>query len=67
MSLFERLARLNQICRGWMSNYRLTYIYAKVKKLDEWLKNPIRYCIWHDCKKLERKRENLIQLWVEVG
>ena len=67
MSLFERLARLNQICRGWMSNYRLTYIYAKVKKLDEWLKNRIRYCIWHDWKKLERKRKNLIQLGVEIG
>ncbi|WP_233265908.1 group II intron maturase-specific domain-containing protein [Formosa sp. L2A11] len=36
MSLFERLDRLNQVCRGWMNNYRLTNIYAKVKKLDEW-------------------------------
>lgn len=31
MSLFERLERLNQVCRGWMNNYRLTNIYAKVK------------------------------------
>lgn len=67
MSLLERLERLNQVCRGWMNNYRLTNIYAKVKKLDEWLRNRLRYCIWHDWKKLERKRKNLIQLGIEVG
>jgi len=67
MSLFERLERLNQVCRGWMNNYRLTNIYAKVKKLDEWLRNRLRYCIWHDWKKLERKRKNLIRLGIENG
>jgi group II intron reverse transcriptase/maturase len=67
MSLLERLERLNQVCRGWMNNYRLTNIYAKLKKLDEWLRNRLRYCIWHDWKKLERKRKNLIQLGIEKG
>jgi group II intron reverse transcriptase/maturase len=67
MSLLERLERLNQVCRGWMNNYRLTNIYAKLKKLDEWLRNRLRYCIWHDWKKLERKRKNLIQLGIENG
>ena len=67
MSLLERLERLNQVCRGWMNNYRLTSIYAKVKKLDEWLRNRLRYCIWHDWKKLERKRKNLIRLGIEEG
>ncbi|UAM97183.1 group II intron reverse transcriptase/maturase [Polaribacter litorisediminis] len=67
MSLLERLERLNQVCRGWMNNYRLTNIYAKLKKLDEWLRNRLRYCIWHDWKKLERKRKNGIQLGIEEG
>ena len=67
MSLLERLERLNQVCRGWMNNYRLTNINAKLKKLDEWLRNRLRYCIWHDWKKLERKRKNLIQLGIEKG
>jgi group II intron reverse transcriptase/maturase len=67
MSLSERLERLSQVCRGWMNNYRLTNIYAKVKKLDEWIRNRLRYCIWHDWKKLERKRKNLIRLGVEIG
>ena len=67
MSLLERLHRLNQVCRGWINNYRLTNIYGKLKKLDEWLRNRLRYCIWHDWKKLERKRKNLIQLGIEKG
>ena len=67
MSLFERLEWLNQVCRGWMNNYRLTNIYAKVKKLDEWLRNRLKYCIWHDWKKPERKRKNLIRLGIENG
>jgi RNA-directed DNA polymerase len=67
MSLLERLERLNQVCRGWMNHYRLTNIYAKLKKLDEWLRNRLRYCIWHDWKKLERRRKNLIQLGIEEG
>jgi len=67
MSLSERLERLNQVYRGWVNNYRLTNIYAKVKKLDEWIRNRLRYCIWHDWKKLERKRKNLIRLGIENG
>jgi group II intron reverse transcriptase/maturase len=67
MALLERLNKLNQVCRGWMNNYRLTNSYAKIKKLDEWLRNRLRYCIWHDWKKLERKRKNLIQLGIESG
>ena len=27
----------------------------------------LRYCIWHDWKKVERKRKNLIRLGIEQG
>ena len=50
-----------------MNNYRLASIHAKLKTLDEWLRNRLRYCIWHDWKKLERKRKNLIILGVDKG
>ena len=56
----ERLQRLKLIYQGWLNNFRLGNIQAKVKKLDEWLRNRLRYCIWHDWKKVERKRKNLI-------
>jgi len=48
-------------------NFRLASIQSKLKMLDEWLRNRLRYCIWHDWKKPERKRKNLIQLGVKAG
>ena len=50
--------------QGWLNNYRLANLQTKLKKLDEWLRNRLRYCIWHDWKKPERKRKNLISLGV---
>lgn len=63
--LEERLKKLAEVCRGWVNNYRLASIQAKLKALDEWLRNRLRYCIWHDWKKPERKRKNLIRLGVD--
>jgi group II intron reverse transcriptase/maturase len=66
-SFNERLRRLKLIYQGWINNYRLGNIYTKLKKVDEWLRNRLRYCIWHDWKKPERKRKNLIRLGVKKG
>lgn len=38
---------------------------GKLRDLDGWLRNRLRYCIWHDWKKPERKRKNLIRLGVD--
>jgi len=65
LSLAERLHRLKLVYRGWLNSFRLGNIYSKLKHLDEWLRNRLRYCIWHDWKKPERKRKNLIRLGVE--
>jgi len=67
MSFGERLQRLSQVWRGWVNYYRLANIHAKLKALDEWLRNRLRYCIWHDWKRPERKRKNLIRLGIEKG
>lgn len=64
-SFEERLKKLAEVWRGWVYNYRLSSIHAKLKSLDEWLRNRLRYCIWHDWKKPERKRKNLIRLGVD--
>ncbi|SIT11849.1 group II intron reverse transcriptase/maturase [Belliella pelovolcani] len=64
-SFEERLKKLAEVWRGWVNNYRLARISAKLKSLDEWLRNRLRYCIWHDWKKPERKRKNLIRLGVD--
>jgi hypothetical protein len=47
-SFTERLRVIKLIYQGWINNYRLASIYTKLKKVDEWLRNRLRYCIWHD-------------------
>ena len=45
-SFRERLQKLKEIWMGWVNNYRLASIHHKLKQLDEWLRNRLRYCIW---------------------
>jgi RNA-directed DNA polymerase len=61
----ERIERLKEVQRGWLGYYRMASIHAKLKDLDGWVRNRLRYCIWHHWKKPERKRKNLIRLGVD--
>lgn len=67
MSFDERIRKLNEILRGWVNNFRMASIYGKIKELDGWVRNRLRYCIWHHWKKPEKKRRSLIRLGVEQG
>jgi RNA-directed DNA polymerase len=66
MSFDERIEKLNEVQRGWVNAYRMASIQGKLKELDGWLRNRLRYCIWHHWKKPERKRKNLIRLGVDT-
>ncbi len=61
-SFDERVQKLKDAGRGWINYFRMANIQGKIKELDGWLRNRLRYCIWHHWKKPERKRKNLIQL-----
>lgn len=65
MSFDERMQKLKEVHRGWINYFKYASIHGKLKDLDGWLRNRIRYCIWHDWKKPERKRKNLIRLGVD--
>lgn len=67
MSFDERIQRLNWLIRGWVNYFKLGSIHTKLKALDEWLRNRLRYCIWHHWKKPEKKRRSLIRLGVAEG
>lgn len=64
-SFDERIRELKEVQRGWLQYFRLASIQGKLKYVDSWIRNRIRYCIWHDWKKPERKRKNLIRLGVD--
>ena len=67
MSLDERITKINEVQRGWINYFRGTSIQGKLKDLDGWLRNRLRYCIWTDWKKPDRKRKNLIRLGIDQG
>lgn len=63
-ALEQRVEQLKEVQRGWVNYFRLASIQEKLKEVDSWLRNRLRHCIWHDWKKADRKRKNLIQLGV---
>ncbi|MFD2909816.1 group II intron reverse transcriptase/maturase [Flavobacterium ardleyense] len=61
----ERITKIKEVQRGWLTYFRGTKIMGKLRDIDGWLRNRLRYCIWHDWKKPERKRKNLIRLGID--
>src|SRR5690606_14377933 len=67
MTFDQRIAKINEVQRGWMNYFRGTSIQGKRRDMDGWLRNRLRYCIWTDWKKPERKRKNLLRLGIDQG
>jgi len=65
MTLDERINKIKEVQRGWLNYFQGTSIIGKLRDVDGWLRNRLRYCVWHDWKKPERKRKNLIRLGVD--
>lgn len=61
----ERIRKLKEVQRGWVNYFRMASIHGKLKDLDGWVRNRLRYCIWHDWKKPDRRRKSLIRLGVK--
>ncbi len=60
ISLAERITKINEIpTLGWLNYFRGASIYSKLKTMDGWLRNRLRYCIWHDWRETRKERENL--------
>jgi len=66
-SIAERINKLKEVGRGWLNYFRMASITGKLKDFDSWIRNRLRYCIWHNWKKPERKRKNLIRLGIDPG
>jgi RNA-directed DNA polymerase len=48
MTFDERIQKLKETSQGWLNYFRLASIQGKLKELDGWLRNRLRYCIWHN-------------------
>lgn len=65
LSFDERIQKLKEVQRGWLNYFRMGNITGKLRDIDSWIRNRLRYCIWKNWKKPERKRKNLIRLGVD--
>ena len=63
----ERLIRLENLTRGWINYYRFAKIVGKLRKLDSWIRNRLRYCIWKDWKKPNKRMRSYIRLGIPKG
>lgn len=62
-----RLYKLEAITRGWINYYRFANIAGKLKDLDAWVRNRLRYCIWKHWKKPNKRMRSFIRLGVPKG
>lgn len=67
MSFDDRVARLKRLVHGWTNYFKLGGIGSVLKQIDSWVRNRLRYCIWHHWKKPIRKRKNLMRLGISKG
>ena len=58
-SFDERITRLNLLLRGWLNYFKPASIFGKLKTMDGWVRNRLRYCIWHHWNRAKRVHEHL--------
>lgn len=66
-SLTERIDQINRLMKGWLHYFKYAHSYQKLKELDGWVRNRLRYCIWKHWKKPEKRRRSFIRLGVAPG
>ncbi|WP_317164105.1 group II intron maturase-specific domain-containing protein [Cryomorpha ignava] len=54
LSFDEGIKRLNEVIRAWVNHYRMANTYQKLGKVEGWLRNRLRYCIWHHWPNVEK-------------
>jgi len=67
MTFSERLNKLEDITRGWVNYYRFANIVGKLRDLDTWVRNRLRYCIWKHWKKPNKRMRSFIRMGVPKG
>ena len=67
LSFEERIAKLKAFTRGWVNYYKYAHVSGKLKELDGWVRNRLRYCIWKHWKKPNKRMRSFIRLGISRG
>jgi group II intron reverse transcriptase/maturase len=60
----QRMSRLKEIQQGWVQYFILADMRFPLEKTDRWVRNRIRYCIWHNWKIPKRRCKSLIRMGI---
>ena len=67
LSFNERITKLKAFTRGWVNYYKYAHVSGKLKELDGWVRNRLRYCIWKHWKKPNKRMRSYIRLGISKG
>jgi RNA-directed DNA polymerase len=67
LSFDERIAKLKTLTTGWVNYFHYAHVKLKLEDFDGWVRNRLRYCIWHQWKKPNKRMRSLIRLGVPHG
>ena len=67
LSFEERITKLKAFTRGWVNYYKYAHVSGKLKELDGWVRNHLRYCIWKHWKKPNKRMRSYIRLGISKG
>ena len=67
LSFNERITKLKAFTRGWVNYYKYAHVSGKLKELDGWVRNRLRYCIWKHWKKPNKLMRSYIRLGISKG
>ena len=62
----ERIYRLRLYIKGWLGYFWPGVVYAKLIKLDQWIRRRVRLCYWKQWKTPKNRRRNLLKLGINT-
>jgi len=67
LSFNQRIAELNSFMKNWIGYFRYAFMQGKLKDLDAWIRNRLRYCIWKHWKKPNKRMRAYIRMGIPKG
>lgn len=64
VSMGKRLERLSEVSRGWVNYFKFADARSHLKRMDQWVRSRLRYCIWTQWKRVRTRYKALRKLGV---
>ena len=62
VSMDKRLERLTEVSRGWVNYFKFADARSHLKRMDQWVRSRLRYCIWTQWKRVRTRYKALRKL-----